>query len=882
MSAALPVGSSATGYSSSASLHRSIVLRTGERGLGGFATGPIHEGEEVARVPYEWALSETYAAGTAVGRAVAPLARAHPVEVIGRVVLYLVVLAERADPSARFHAYLASLPRDYDDAVCWGEEERDALLRGTNLLEGARYRTAWLARIHSVLFPALTIAHPTLFPAEAFSLPAFCWAHSAFASRCFPHELSVPPASGEDPRAPVHVPPSAEPGRDTNPLGYADGTPVGCMLPIVDVLNHAPRTPIAWVREAGAVVFTLTPPSGGAGGVDGRAPAVAVQAGGEVCNNYGPKSNEELVLGYGFALPDNADDTLSIVIRWAEGDASAPHLNAARRDMVRACGLSTRHVLTRRGLPSSFLLALRLNAALMSDECVAGMHADGQGGTADVAASLSRLSPQLQRHLQFSIAVETARAAEHIRRMRDRLWAAHPWLFGEAGGLQPQASGCGEGSRAAYRRHIARLYVQGQADILQVADRQIRAAADEAADAPAPRPGVWVSSGSLVSLPHRSVPLPTPAVGYSLDGVPCCGDAPLCHAPLALRVLSRGRVEALVLLVEEAGAGPGSPIPRLPVLTLPAASCLSPSTLPSHLPSLATLMEATPGLELTTQGEEDSALPRQLLQLSLALLALWLRAGLGEIGGEAPEPPAKRARETDGGAAAATDQGWAIALWSKAKGRFWARGTSVQRNDWDGRAMQMASDAVTSLLLAKDSVWRRELLPPSLFKRAAAARHESALEHMLACALLAVLATSVPLPALAPTGHAPTCELVLVPVEVPWPVWRGSDPGGAEGLCGEPNARWALDREEGVVQLRVALPGGMPARAAADGPTAAVLALPVRVAADFPSAQAASAVAREGRSARPGGWLAELGDLLPDGEAEAEGSSEGLEEWLAG
>jgi hypothetical protein len=34
------------------------------------------------------------------------------------------------------------------------------------------------------------------------------------------------------------------------------------------------------------------------------------QAGEEVFNNYGPKPNDELLLGYGFVLPNNPDDTL--------------------------------------------------------------------------------------------------------------------------------------------------------------------------------------------------------------------------------------------------------------------------------------------------------------------------------------------------------------------------------------------------------------------------------------------------------------------------------------------------------------------------------------------------------------------------------------------
>jgi hypothetical protein len=37
-------------------------------------------------------------------------------------------------------------------------------------------------------------------------------------------------------------------------------------------------------------------------------------AGHELCNNYGPKPNSELILGYGFSLPANPDDTIVLKI----------------------------------------------------------------------------------------------------------------------------------------------------------------------------------------------------------------------------------------------------------------------------------------------------------------------------------------------------------------------------------------------------------------------------------------------------------------------------------------------------------------------------------------------------------------------------------------
>jgi hypothetical protein len=45
----------------------------------------------------------------------------------------------------------------------------------------------------------------------------------------------------------------------------------------------------------------------------------ALKAGTEIFNNYGPKPNSELLLGYGFTLPANPDDTIVLKIGGAPG-----------------------------------------------------------------------------------------------------------------------------------------------------------------------------------------------------------------------------------------------------------------------------------------------------------------------------------------------------------------------------------------------------------------------------------------------------------------------------------------------------------------------------------------------------------------------------------
>ncbi|EMD35055.1 hypothetical protein CERSUDRAFT_107074 [Gelatoporia subvermispora B] len=98
-----------------------------------------------------------------------------------------------------------------------------------------------------------------------------------------------------------------------------DSYPV--LLPGVDSLNHARAQPVSWV---------VSGISGGDTNTDTESSDLAVSLllhsptprGAELLNNYGPKPNAELVLGYGFALPSNPDDTIVLKIGGAPGSGA--------------------------------------------------------------------------------------------------------------------------------------------------------------------------------------------------------------------------------------------------------------------------------------------------------------------------------------------------------------------------------------------------------------------------------------------------------------------------------------------------------------------------------------------------------------------------------
>lgn len=88
----------------------------------------------------------------------------------------------------------------------------------------------------------------------------------------------------------------------SNPTLQSTNSSHPILIPGVDSLNHLRGASVSWVtsttplEEVALVLHTPTP------------------AGSELFNNYGPKPNSELILGYGFAIKDNLSDTLVLQI----------------------------------------------------------------------------------------------------------------------------------------------------------------------------------------------------------------------------------------------------------------------------------------------------------------------------------------------------------------------------------------------------------------------------------------------------------------------------------------------------------------------------------------------------------------------------------------
>ena len=110
---------------------------------------------------------------------------------------------------------------------------------------------------------------------------------------------------------------SSTPSLEANPSSY----PV--LIPGVDLFNHKRAHPVSWHVSRAEPITKAFPipkfPDEGSGNcysdlcisLEIETPTAE---GEEVYNNYGPKPNSSLILAYGFALPDNPDDTILLKV----------------------------------------------------------------------------------------------------------------------------------------------------------------------------------------------------------------------------------------------------------------------------------------------------------------------------------------------------------------------------------------------------------------------------------------------------------------------------------------------------------------------------------------------------------------------------------------
>ncbi|WVF70755.1 hypothetical protein IAT40_005549 [Kwoniella sp. CBS 6097] len=303
--------------------HPSAELKVDPQfGLSVFSTAPIKADERLVSCPFELAITAQVAS-----KAVAQVTGIKEDEMVWpagsskegekwnermRIGAYLElhwVYKEKSDalwPSTLAHkVYLDSLPSpsDLTTPLYFNDSELE-LLKGSNLLGAVEDRKReWKAESDAVR---------AVLKEDELTWDRYLAIATYMSSRSFPSKL-------------LRIPKGEK--TETHPTGAADGKveeevsqPV--LLPGVDIFNHARNQPILWLSSH--------TPSTTSSDSATTIPSISLvstketESGVQLFNNYGAKPNEEWLLGYGFVIPSNPDDTVNLRL----GTANLPeHVN---------------------------------------------------------------------------------------------------------------------------------------------------------------------------------------------------------------------------------------------------------------------------------------------------------------------------------------------------------------------------------------------------------------------------------------------------------------------------------------------------------------------------------------------------------------------------
>ncbi|KAF3164264.1 hypothetical protein TWF788_001212 [Orbilia oligospora] len=180
---------------------------------------------------------------------------------------------------ASFWPYIRLLPKTFDTPLYFNDDEMERLA-GTNLGAGdvLLRKQLWMEEWEAGRQFLEGVGSES---AQEYTWDLFLRAATIYTSRSFPSKL-------------VGITMDSSIEENTMLSGDA-GFPV--LIPLVDILNHKPNTKIIW--EPTQTSFSLIAPE-------------TISEGSQVFNNYGPKGNEELLMGYGFVIPENPADSLAM------------------------------------------------------------------------------------------------------------------------------------------------------------------------------------------------------------------------------------------------------------------------------------------------------------------------------------------------------------------------------------------------------------------------------------------------------------------------------------------------------------------------------------------------------------------------------------------
>eukprot|EP00884_Botryococcus_braunii_P010044 jgi/Botrbrau1/19040/Bobra.0100s0067.1 len=386
----------------------------------------ITAGDIVLDIPENLIISHASAAASDIGSAVASIPGVHPESIS---LIYTMV--DRHDPDSPFAPFWVSLPPFLLTGLGAPHSMLDDL-DGTPLShQVARHREV-IRKHYEDLRPVLDIllaAYPTLILPEHVDWPSFLWAIQLWYS----YSIQVV---------------------------FADGSPGDCLVPLASLMNHSPE---AHVSKYGRLE-------------DGRFRMRASRdcpAGEQCFISYGAKSNADLLIFYGMAIPNNPHDYLGLNIQLPDEDMDDSDL---RQKVVEALHLTEDYNLSLAPLPHALLGFLRVcvgpSSALRA--ALGGQWNPLQGpfDVANEAAAMSQLLG-LVMQLKPSIVAALELVSSRSTHAHDSEHRTCSRPTDECGKVDDLYSSFPEGckdlvhSSLDYFQRSLLVYLQGQLDILQ-------------------------------------------------------------------------------------------------------------------------------------------------------------------------------------------------------------------------------------------------------------------------------------------------------------------------------------------------------------------------------------------------------------------------------
>ncbi|KAJ1917443.1 hypothetical protein H4219_003186 [Mycoemilia scoparia] len=243
--------------SSGASFDKIELKPDGDGGFGAYTNCKTEKDECLASIPYNLAITENVALETLKDHLIQPLRGAR--------IMCLFLVYERwvRGDSSFWSPYIDCLPKTFSTPFYYNDDE-------LKFLKGTPTETAIAARLDKYKedWKAVRSSIPTsMISDEQLSWENYLWSANVYSSRAFPSSLV--------------------PGLD------AEGSHNEALFPLLDMLNHRPTQPITWDSTDSSIKFIFRD---------------SFEAGEQVFNNYGPKSNQELLMSYGFCIPGNIQD----------------------------------------------------------------------------------------------------------------------------------------------------------------------------------------------------------------------------------------------------------------------------------------------------------------------------------------------------------------------------------------------------------------------------------------------------------------------------------------------------------------------------------------------------------------------------------------------